>query len=139
MNAVDTNVYVYALDAGEATKQAKAVELFDRLMQKRDETVMVWQVAGEFLAQLRKWQSQGRLMPAEVDVAFRRARAMFPVRTPTEAIFQISFDLHSRFSLSHWDAMLLAACKEAGVTTLYSEDMGAGTDYAGVTVVNPFA
>ena len=33
MNAVDTNVYVYALDADEPAKQAKAVELFDRLMQ----------------------------------------------------------------------------------------------------------
>ncbi len=55
------------------------------------------------------------------------------------ATFQISFDLRSPFSLSHWDAMLLAACKEAGVTTLYSEDMGAGTDYDGLAVVNPFA
>jgi predicted nucleic acid-binding protein len=139
MNAVDTNVYVYALDAGEPAKQAKALELLDRLMQNRDETVIVWQVAGEFLAQLRKWQSQGRLMPAEVEAAFHRARAMFSVRTPTEALFPISFDLHSRFSLSHWDAMLLAACKEAGVTTLYSEDMAAGTSYDGVTIVNPFA
>ena len=34
--------------------------------------------------------------------------------------------------------MLLAACKEAGVTTLFSEDMGPGTDYDGVKVVNPF-
>ena len=35
--------------------------------------------------------------------------------------------------------MLLAACKEAGVTTLYSEDMAAGTKYDGLTIVNPFA
>ena len=35
--------------------------------------------------------------------------------------------------------MLLAACKEAGVTTLYSEDMDAATDYDGLSVVNPFA
>ena len=46
--------------------------------------------------------------------------------------------LMTRFSLSHWDALLLAACKEASVTTLYSEDMAAGTDYDGVTIVNPF-
>ena len=32
MNAVDTNVYVYALDADEPVKQAKALELFDRLV-----------------------------------------------------------------------------------------------------------
>src|SRR5438874_2446936 len=32
MNAIDTNVYVYAVDADEPVKQAKAVDLFDRLM-----------------------------------------------------------------------------------------------------------
>ena len=30
MNAVDTNVYLYAFDTDEAEKQAKALELFDR-------------------------------------------------------------------------------------------------------------
>ncbi len=139
MNAVDTNVYVYALDGDEPDKQAKAVDLFDRLILQPDQTVLVWQVAGEFLGQLRKWQSQGRLTPGEVEAAFHRARAMFAMRTPTEAILQLSFDLRSRFSLSHWDSMLLAACKEAGVTTLYSEDFDPGTDYDGLTVVNPFA
>jgi predicted nucleic acid-binding protein len=103
------------------------------------DTVTVWQVAGEFLSQLRKWQSQGRLTQAQTEAAFHRFRGMFALRTPTEAVFQISFDLRSRFSLSHWDSMLLAACKEAGVTTLYSEDMDAGTDYDGLTTVNPFA
>jgi len=70
---------------------------------------------------------------------FRQVHSQFEIRTPSVATFQISFDLRSPFSLSHWDAMLLAACKEAGVTTLYSEDMGAGTDYDGLAVVNPFA
>jgi predicted nucleic acid-binding protein len=64
---------------------------------------------------------------------------MFPIRTPTEAIFHTSFELRDRFSLSHWDSMLLAACKEAGVTRLYSEDMDAGTNYDGLSIVNPFA
>ena len=53
-------------------------------------------------------------------------------------MFSISTELRSRFSLSHWDSMLLAACKEAGVTTLYSEDLDTGTDYNGLRVVNPF-
>jgi predicted nucleic acid-binding protein len=139
MNAVDTNIYVYALDADEPAKQAKAVDLLDRLMLQRTDTVLVWQVAAEFLGQMRKWQSQGRLTPAEVEAAFHRARSMFTIRTPSEALFQISFDLRSRFSLSHWDSMLLAACKEAGVSTLFSEDLDPGTDYDGLSVVNPFA
>ena len=53
-------------------------------------------------------------------------------------MFPIAFDLHSRFSLSHWDSMLLAACKDAGIDTLYSEDMDPGTDYDGLTIINPF-
>lgn len=138
MNAVDTNVYVYALDADEAAKQAKALDLFDQLELQRAGTVLIWQVAGEFLNQLRSWESRGRLTAPEVEAAFQHARAMFELRIPSEAMFQISFDLRSRFSLSHWDSMLLAACKEAGVTTLYSEDMDSGTDYDGLTIVNPF-
>ena len=34
--------------------------------------------------------------------------------------------------------MLLAACIEAGVDTRYSEDLGAGTTYDTVFLVNPF-
>ena len=50
-----------------------------------------------------------------------------------------SFDLRLRFSLSHWDSLLLAACRENGVTTLFSEDFDVGTNYDGVRVVNPFS
>ena len=64
---------------------------------------------------------------------------MFPLQLPGPPVFQLTFDLRSRFSLSHWDSMLLAACKEAGIDLLYSEDMDAGTDYDGLTIVNPFA
>lgn len=139
MNAVDTNVYVYTLDADEPAKQAKAIELLDRLAQTRADSVMVWQVAAELLSQLRKFESKGRLTSAEVEANFKRYRAMFPLRFPSEAIFQVSFDLRARFSISHWDSMLVAACKDAGVDRLYSEDMNAGASYDGVTIVNPFA
>ena len=49
-----------------------------------------------------------------------------------------SLSITRRFSLSHWDGLLVAACAEAGVDTLYSEDMDDGAEYDGVTVVNPF-
>jgi len=64
---------------------------------------------------------------------------MFPLAMPTAQMFSTYFGLRSRFSLSHWDTMLLAACKEVGVTTLYSEDMDSGTDYDGIKIINPFA
>lgn len=51
----------------------------------------------------------------------------------------ISLGLTSRHSVSHWDSLLIAACIEANVDTLYSEDLGDGEQYDTVTVVNPFA
>jgi predicted nucleic acid-binding protein len=45
MNAVDTNVFVYALDVDEPIKQAKAQDLFQRLARTGDSTVLPWQVA----------------------------------------------------------------------------------------------
>jgi len=42
------------------------------------------------------------------------------------------------YMLSHWDSMLVAACADAGVTTLYTEDMGAPRKIDTVELVNPF-
>lgn len=139
MNAVDTNVLVYSVDQDEPAKQAKAIELLDRLTQPPVETVLLWQAAGEFLSCLRRWQSASRVTAAEVEQYLNRALAMFPLFLPTRSVLGRALELHSRYSLSHWDSMLLAACIEAGVTTLYSEDFGAGTTYGTVTVINPFA
>ena len=139
MNAVDTNVLVYSVDYDEPDKQAKAIALLDQLTQPPIETLLLWQVAGEYLSCLRRWQSLGRVTPAEVEQYLNRALAMFPLVLPKRSMLGLSLDLHSRYSLSHWDSMLLAACIEAGVETLYSEDLGAGTSYDTVTVINPFA
>lgn len=138
MNAVDTNVYVYALDADEPTKQSQAIALLDQLALHNSDTVLLWQVAGEFLQCLRKWESSGRISTADVKENFEDVAAMFPLRVPTSASLAISFELRSRYSLSHWGSMLLAACREAGVDLLYSEDMGHETTYDGVKIVNPF-
>jgi predicted nucleic acid-binding protein len=139
MNAVDTNVFVYAFDSREPIKKAKAQELLDRLSLVPKESLLMWQVAGEFLARLRKWESAGRITGDDVDDHFGDVIGMFELRIPTRSIFAVSFGLHSRYSLSHWDSMLLAGCKEAGVDLLYTEDLADGADYDGVKIVNPFA
>jgi len=139
MNAVDTNVLIYGLDDNEPAKQAKAQALLARLVQSPVDTVLPWQVAGELLSCLRKWETAGRLTTADVEAHFRDTLALFPLIIPTVKVFEIAFDLHARFSLSHWDSMILAACKEVGVSTVYSEDLAPGTDYDGLAVVNPFA
>ena len=46
-------------------------------------------------------------------------------------------DLHLRHHVSFWDALILAACLDAGVSLLYSEDIPGG-DIGNIPVVNPF-
>ncbi len=137
MNAVDTNVFVYSLESNEPIKRAKAEALLDELV-TQSETLLLWQVAAEFLSCLRRWEAAGEISTADAQGYFDEALDFFPLQIPSPRVFAIAFDLHSRFSLSHWDSMLLAACKDAGIDTLYSEDMDPGTDYDGLTIINPF-
>jgi predicted nucleic acid-binding protein len=139
MNAVDTNVLVYAFDADEPLKQAKAQHLMDALVPRRGETELLWQVACEFLSCLRRWQAAGRMSAEDVELNFRDVLASFPLQIPVASIFAVSFDMWSRYSLPHWDSLLLAACKQAGVNVLYSEDLDSGTSYDGIQIINPFA
>jgi len=139
MNAVDTNVPVYSSDHDEPVKQTKALDLLDQLVQQPVETILLWQVAGEYLSCLRKWQLRGKITFAEVDQYVHRTLAMFPLYTSSRSSLNISLNLSASYSLSHWDSMLLAACIEAGVNTLFTEDLDEGTTYDSVTIINPFA
>ena len=137
MNAVDTNVLIYRLDRADPAKQAKARELLRRLSSEPTPTLLLWQVLGELMRQLRSWEDQGQITRAALLHYVATIRKLFPVAMPTSQVADRALDLAGRFSLSHWDSMLLGACKEAGVTTLYTEDMGAPATYDAVQLVNP--
>jgi len=83
MNAIDTNVLVYAVDFNEPTKQAKAIDLLNRLSQPPTETVLLWQVVGEYLSCLRRWQSAGRVTDTLVEPYVNRMLAMYSLTLPT--------------------------------------------------------
>jgi predicted nucleic acid-binding protein len=138
MNAVDTNVLLYRVDRYEPVKQAKAKALLRRLRAGSAPTVLLWQVAGEFLNQLRRWESTGRTTAKGVVRYFAATRSLIPLQLPSNAVLDRSLDLASRFRLSHWDSMIVAACLEAGVTKLYTEDMGAPTKFDSLELENPF-
>jgi predicted nucleic acid-binding protein len=46
--------------------------------------------------------------------------------------------IDTRFRLSYWDALIIAAAGELGCHTLYSEDFQNDQDYGGVKALNPF-
>jgi predicted nucleic acid-binding protein len=65
-------------------------------------------------------------------------RHLFPLFLPTPEAFDAAMSLCDRYSLSHWDGMILGACQAAGVTRLYTEDMGAPRTIYGNELSNPF-
>lgn len=139
MNAIDTNVLVYAVDSFEPAKQAQAIQLLDSLSQKSEPLVLPWQVAAEFLACLRRWENASRIT-REITQAYKtRFLDVQPIIMPSPAILQVSLDLSDRYSLSHWDSLLIAACLDAGIDSLYTEDLDAGMIYDSVSIINPFS
>ncbi len=137
MNAVDTNVLLYSIDRHEPVKQRKAQDLLQQLRAAAVPTFLLWQVLGELVQQLRRWEQQGRLTQAELLQHVQVFRHLFPLVLPTTGVLDHALDLADRYSLSHWDSMLLGACVEAGIGTLYTEDIGAPRTIDGLQLLNP--
>jgi predicted nucleic acid-binding protein len=136
MNAADTNVFVYALSGESDAKEPTAVALLRSLDPQH--TIVPWQVACEVGAVIARQVAQGRIRADAFD-AVPAMRRMFPVVLPSLAILEAGWAIHRGQQVSYWDAMLLAACAEAGVTRLYSEDMQSAPRIAGIEIINPFA
>ena len=55
-----------------------------------------------------------------------------------EEVLTGAFSVADRFSLSFWDALIVSAAQVARCDVLLSEDLQAGAEIDGVTVVDPF-
>ena len=138
MTGIDTNIRIYSIDRREVVKRPKARELLRQLHDDGTETVLPWQVVGEFVRYLRAAEDRGQIArPAWIRYV-QLLRRHFPIVMPTPIVLDRALDLTGRYSLSHWDSMLLGACIEAGIDTLYTEDMGAPVSFGPVRLINPF-
>jgi predicted nucleic acid-binding protein len=134
MNAVDTNVLIYVRDPRDPVKQQKAVQLTTSL---RD-GVLLWQVACEFVAASRKLAPFG-FTQAQAWHEVERLRMLWKMILPSESVLTRAEQLTATHNLSFWDAMIVAACMEGGITRLYTEDFDNSTTQATrVEIVNPF-
>ena len=114
MIAIDTNILVYSVDLGEPVKQAKARALIRQVLTSGEATLLPWQVGVEFLAKLRKWQASGQLTSDDVRIRFNEVLAVWVLAIPTAEMFRLAMECHDRYSLSHWDSLLIAACGSRG-------------------------
>jgi predicted nucleic acid-binding protein len=133
MNAVDTNVLIYAHDPRDLRKQAIAVALIESLT----DAALLWQVACEYISASRKLLPFGYSRDqAWLDI--RELRLVWAAELPNWDVMDRAKDVFNRYGLSYWDSMVVAACLETGVARLYSEDFSGQANLDGLEIVNPF-
>jgi predicted nucleic acid-binding protein len=131
--SIDANIFVYAVDRNTPVRQKRAREVVSAAA--RRECVVTLQTLGEFFrAATRKRMA---------DAAFARRmieawRGLFSIASATEVDLLAAIAAQQPHSISFWDAMLLATCRSAGCSTLFSEDQQHGGQILGVTILNPF-
>jgi predicted nucleic acid-binding protein len=132
---VDTNVLVYARDAGEKIKQPKAQAWLEHLWRTRSGRLS-YQVLSEYYVTVTGKLDPG--LPPEVARAdVRNLLAWRPV-VVDDSILEEAWALCDGHSLSLWDALILAAAAAARCEQVLSEDLADGETYGNVAVVNPF-
>jgi predicted nucleic acid-binding protein len=134
MNAVDTNILFYVHDPRDASKRVIAKKLIESI----SDGVLLWQVACEYVAISRKLEPFG-YSSANAWQYIRELQDAWDTLLPTWEVLERAEVLLRRYSLSPWDALIVAACLEGGVTRLYTEDFDDSVRAEGLEVVNPFA
>ncbi len=135
MNAIDTNILIYAIDVTETTKGPIALDLIEKLDQSN--TLLPWQVVCEFGAALTKLRKRGGTILEPIE-AVTSIRQRFGIALPDSSVLDRALVIQDELQISYWDALLYSACECAHVTTLYSEDLPANFTRLGFTIVNPF-
>ncbi len=134
MRFVDTNVLLYAASTAEDERE-KALRARDLL--EAEDLALSAQVLQEFYVQATR-PTRAQRLSHEQAAGLVEAFLRFPVQETSVALVRAALETAARFSLSYWDAAIIEAARGLGCATLLTEDLGDGTDYGGVRVVNPF-
>ena len=130
---VDTNVFIYAMDDADSSKQSAArVWRAEMWRLQRGRTSL--QVLEEFYAKVtRKWPSAQDQVRAEI----RDLLAWQPVKIDG-GILEQGWKIQDRYRFSFWDALIVASAKAASCRYLLTEDMQHNQVVDGIRVLSPF-
>ena len=132
--SLDTNILVYAVDRDAGERHRQSLELVGRAAQR--DCVLTLQALAEFFhATTRK----NLLEPSDAGQFVRDWLEVFEVTSVDSTALVDAINAVDEHRLSFWDAMLWATARQAGCSTVFSEDMQHGRRLGGVELVNPFA
>jgi predicted nucleic acid-binding protein len=130
----DTNVLVYAA-VGTGKDESKRKRALD-LIQSEDFGTSAQVLQEFFVTVVRKAL---RPLSAAQALEWIEQWAAFPCQPIDRELVQIAVGLSERFTISYWDAAILAAAEALGSRIVYSEDLNDGQQYCEVRVINPFS
>jgi predicted nucleic acid-binding protein len=130
----DTNVLVYAA-VGTGKDESKRKRALD-LIQSEDFGTSAQVLQEFFVTVVRKAL---RPLSAAQALEWIEQWAAFPCQPIDRELVQIAVGLSERFTISYWDAAILAAAEALGSRIVYSEDLNDGQQYGEVRVINPFS
>jgi predicted nucleic acid-binding protein len=131
---LDTNILLYAISGSpdEADKKERA-----RALLAQPGQVLSCQVLQEFYVQATSAR-KGALPHRDALAIVQHLADTLDVIPLTLATVMLALQLRERYQMHYWDAAIIAAAKQSGAATVFSEDLAHGQEYAGVTVINPF-
>jgi predicted nucleic acid-binding protein len=128
---IDTNVWLYALVAGDHAKSAAAASLL-----QRSSIAISGQVINEVCVNLIRKANFGE---PDVRTLIESFYGKCLVVGLDKSVLLRASELRDRYSLSFWDSTIIASALHCQATILYSEDLQHGLLIDGVLrIVNPF-
>jgi predicted nucleic acid-binding protein len=116
---VDTNIWLYAfIESDDPTKSAAARGLIAEI-----EPIVSVQVVNEVCVNLLRRAAFSEDQIGRLISSFYQRYVVVELGQP---VMMEASRLRSRYSLSFWDSMIVAAALQAGASVLYSEDMQHG-------------
>lgn len=133
---VDTNILLYARDAGEPAKQPIAQQWLSSLWRQRRGRLS-YQVLHEYYVNVTQKFTPG-LPAARARQDVRNLALWNPVAADL-ALLESAWTLIDRHRFAWWDAQIVAAARRINCALLLSEDMQHGLNIDGTRIINPFA
>ena len=133
---IDTNLFIYQLEASYERRAATADRIISRGIETRNACIS-FQVVQDCLTTV--------LRTAEIPLSTDETKqyldnVLAPLyRVPASlSLYRRALDLQVRYRYGFYDSLIIAAALDAGCTLLYSEDLQDGQRIEGLTIENPF-
>ena len=134
---LDTNVFVYLVDARAPAKQAIAKSLVGQALSEGS-GVISHQVVQETLHVLG---SKFRVATTRADREDMMREVLMPMWQvqPSEALYRAAIEVQERQGFGFYDSLIVAAALQSGCKRLLSEDLQHGQRIGKLRIENPFA